>query len=452
MKYIFSFIFILIASLVSIAQINSDYKEIDALVKTNAMIDALDAASLLKKNHQKDTADSEYWLRYSQVNTVLYKYEDARFAINKAIRLEPKPNYYFEKGLLFNRINLLDTALAALETAVALKEEGEYYYWKGIVNQQMGNGQAALQDYRAALTHKFETAEMQNNLSILLIESKKFEEALSHINKAILLDNNYAQAYGTKAKIQLCLFQVDSACSANATAFALGFRKIMNIPDSVCKGSFIQQTQYVADVCAGNGYYERAIVGYSKLIDKQVLKSDYFLNRGYCYYQLKEYSKADADYLKALTLPQVSFDMVYNNLSLLYFDQMNYTKSAEYATKRIELNPLNYVAYLDRGLAYRKMGSFKEAEKDYEKSISLKPDFFRAYAYKAFLYLLQNKFEKALELSSTAIQLNPKYGYAYLVRAQVKQKLDISDFCLDYYAAKTYQEADATEAIRLYCK
>lgn len=451
MRNTFLIIFFLIKTILSTGQSVAKYKEVDALIKTNSMIDALDALNILKKSYLKDSADAAYWLRYSQSSYILYKYDDAKNSINKAIRMDPQAAYYFEKGFLYNRLNILDTALNALEAAVKLKEEGEYYYWKGVVNQQLGNKQAAEKDYRSALANKFETAEMENNFAILLIENKKFEEGLTHINRAIELNSNYAQAYGARAKINLFLFNIDAACTDNATAFSLGFKKIINIPDSICKGSFIQKTQFVADACAGSKYYEQAITGYSKLIDKQVLKSDYYLNRGYCYYQLKEYSKAEADYQKALTLPKVSLDMVYNNLSLLYFDQKNYTKSVEYASKQIELNPSNPMAYLDRGLAYRKMKTYKEAEKDYDRAISLKPDFFRAYAYKAFLCMEQGQFEKALELSTTAIQMNSKYGYAYLVRAQVKQRLKMQDFCMDYFAAKAYQEPDADEGIRLYC-
>ncbi len=452
MKHAFLVILFLLTTVLSIAQTSSDFKDIDALIKTNSMIDALDASNLLKKNHQKDTVNADYWLRFSQISYILYKYEDAKFAINKAIHMEPKPNYYFEKGLLFNRVNMLDTALKALEMAVKLKEEGEYYYWKGIVNQQLGNMPAAESDYRAALRHHFETLELHNNFAILLSENKKNEEALAHINRAIALNKDYAQAYGARARIHVFLLNVDSACIDNAMAYALGFKKILPIHDSICNGSFIQKTQFAAVMCAANKCYEQAIVAYTQLINKNIMKADYFLNRGYCYYQLMDYPKAETDYLKALTLPAVEFDMVYNNLSLLYYDQKNYTKSIEYATKQIELNPKNHVAYLDRELAYRKMKEYKNAEKDYDKALSIKPNFFRAYAYKAFLSLEQGQFEKALELSSTAIQLNPKYSYAYLVRAQVKQKMGIPDFCLDYYSAKTYGEPDATEAIRLYCK
>ena len=451
-RYILPFVFLLMIAFGSTAQTDPKYQKVDGLIKTNSMIDALDALNILKKNYQQDTADAAYWLRYSQVSYILYKYDDAKSSIDKAIRLDPQAVYYFEKGLLYNRLNNPDAALKALETAVKLKEEGEYFYWRGVVNQQLGNKQFAEMDFREALKHQFETAEMQNYFAIVLFENNKMEEGLRQINRAILLDNKFAEAYSSRAKIHLFLFDIDSACSDNTTAFSLGYKKIVHIPDSVCKGSFTQRTQFVADICAGSKFYEQAIIGYTKLIDKKIIKSDYFLNRGYCYFQLGKHAEAEKDYLKALTLPKVALDMVYNNLSLLYFDQKEYHKSIEYTTKRIELNPLNDQAYLDRGLCYRKMKIYKEAEKDYDKAISIKPDFSRAYAYKAFLYMEEGRFEKALELASTAIQISPKYGYAYLVRAQIKQRLDLPDFCVDYYAAKNYLEPDADEAIRRFCK
>lgn len=128
---------------------------------------------------------------------------------------------------------------------------------------------------------------------------------------------------------------------------------------------------------------------YSKLIENKVLRFDYFLNRGYSYYKLKDYINAEKDYLKATSfkISDADKNLLYNNLSILYFDQDNYEASLAYSSKQIELDPKNHVPYLDRGLCYRKLKKYKEAEKDLNSSLELKPDFYRAFGYRAFLYL-----------------------------------------------------------------
>lgn len=418
------------------------------------MISNMTALRQLKDRIGTDSLDFQFWLRYSKASYYFYRYEEAKSSIDKAIKLSPaKAELYFEKGLLYNRINELEPSLLALEKAVSLKPSGNYYYWKGIVNQQLRNLEAAESDYDKALEYKFETAELYNNFAILLAENTKYEKALGMINKAILLNNQYAQAYSARSKFNCYLLNMDAACADKEIAIKMGYYKVMEIPDSVCKGTSYQKLKFGADLCAYTKSYQQGILGYTKLIEINALISDNFLNRGYCYFQLKDYANAEKDYLKALTLPNPARDILYDNLSLLYSDQHNYLKSIEYSNKRIELNPANHVPYLDRGFCYRKIKNYKEAEKDFNKSLQLKPDFFRAFAYRSFLFYELEQYDKAYEDALRSVELNPTYGYGYIVLAQVKHQLGMPDFCADLFKARQYGEPEMAEnGIKEYCK
>jgi tetratricopeptide (TPR) repeat protein len=437
----------------TIGQTDNKFQDIDALIGTNSMIDAMTAIKKLKENYLQDTLNSEYWIRYSKASYTFYKYEEAKSSIDKAIKLSPNNSVcYFEKGLLLNRIGELETALSALEKAVSINQVGKYYYWKGIVNQQLKKNENAESDYQNALDNKFESQELYNNFAILLSEKEKYEKALVMINKAITLDNKYPQAYSTRSKINFFLLKTDSACIDRSIAIKMGYYKAFDIPDSVCNGTLTQKLQFSADIFAANKLFKQGIIAYSKLIDNNVLKSDYFLNRGYCYYQIKDFEKAEKNYLKALTFTNPALDLIYDNLSLLYYDINNFQKAIEYSAKRIELNPRNHVPYIDRGLCYRKLKKYKEAEKDFNKSLELKPDFFRAFGYRSFLFLELGQYQKSFEDASKSVEINPKYGYGYIVLAQAKQKLGLPDFCIDLYNAKKYGEPDADIGIKEYCK
>ena len=91
------------------------------------------------------------------------------------------------------------------------------------------------------------------------------------------------------------------------------------------------------------------------------------------------------------------------------------------------------------------MKKYKQAEKDFNTSLKIKPDFFRAFGYRAFLFLDLGQYQKSYDDASRAIKINPEYGYAYLVRAQAKQMLKIPGFCIDYYNAKKYGQAEEAE-------
>jgi tetratricopeptide (TPR) repeat protein len=447
------FIILIISSITLQGQTDIKYREIDSLIESNLMINSMNAIKKLKEDFAKDSINSNYWLRYSKASFFFFRYEDASSSIDKAIQLNPNDSeLYFEKGLLNNKIDKLEIALQAFEKAVNIKKVGKYFYWKGIVNQQLRKIESAENDYQTAIENKFESPELFNNLAILLAESGKNEKALVMINKAINLDNKYPEAYSARAKINFSLLNFDLACKDGKNAIKLGHKNPFQIPDSICNGTLNQKLQFASDIFAVNKLYKQGIIAYTMLINNKVTKSDNFLNRGYCYFQIKEYINAEKDYLKALSFSKPSLDQIYDNLSLLYFDMNNFEKSIEYSTKRIELNPKNHIPYIDRGLCYRKLKNYSNAEKDFNKSLELKPDFFRAFGYRSFLFLELGQYKKSFEDASKSIKINPRYGYGYIVLAQAKQQIGISDFCEDYYNAKKYGEPDAEKGIKIYCK
>jgi tetratricopeptide (TPR) repeat protein len=455
MRYLFSLLFLFVF-FSSPAQPADNYKDVDALIATNSMIDAMTAIKKLKEEHTADTLNGEYWLRFSKASYTFYKYDDAKKAIDRAILLNPSSaSYYFEKGLLLNRTGDTENALAPLEKAVSLDPKPEHYYWKGIVGQQLENNATAEADYMKALEGKFETAGLYNNLAIILIANGKAEKALEIISKAIAFDNSYAQAYSARSKINILLANIDSAYADMKRANLLGYNKTIPIPDSIYKGTEAQRLRFSAEVAVYNLCFQPAITAYDKLEATKATDANLFLNRGFCHYKLKEYEAAEKDYLQALTYKpdNSTTDLLYDNLSLLYFDMNNFSKSAEYSGKRITLNPSNHVPYIDRGLCYRKMKKYKEAEKDFNKSLEIKPDFFRAFGYRSFLFLELGQYQKAYDDASKSISINPQYAYGYLVRGQAKKELGMPDYCTDLYTAKKFgmkEEAEAT--IRQICK
>jgi tetratricopeptide (TPR) repeat protein len=451
LKNLITALFICI-SMFSIGQTTS-YHVVDSLLETHTSSNAALAIEKLKEKQQANESHPEFWTRYSKASLGINKPEDAKTAVRKALSLDPgNAELLFEKGMLYNMLGELDTARRAFEQAIGIRPEGKYYYWKGIVNQQLGNVENAEMDYRYALDKKYETAELYNNLSILLVAREKYEEALQVINKCLVINKDYSQAVSARARLYFFLFNVDSACLEGNRALAMGYRNAFSLPDSICEADSSKQLLFVSDVLLVNKLYKQALKGYSRMIANGDLTSTNFLNRGYCYYQQKDYANAEKDYLRALSLPNPMKDLLWDDLSLLYYDQANYEKAIEYSTRRIELNSKNHVPYIDRGLCYRKLKKYKEAEKDFNQSLAIKPDFHRAFGYRAFLYLELGQYQKAFEDASKAVQIDSRYGYGYLMLGQAKQALGRTDFCLDLYYAQKYGEPDAEKVIKQYCK
>lgn len=450
-KIFLTIYFLTFYNLVLLAQ--NKYQKIDDLIKKESMIDAKVALEELETNFKNQNNSSDYWLRVSQANYIIYKYDEAEAAINKAIKLNPKEaKLYYEKGRLLNDLDKNDEAKESFSQAILLKPESHYYFWRGIANQNLNELYYAENDYKTAIEKGENTPEIHFNYAIILFQNGKFSESLTHNNKAIELNSDYARAYSFRAMVHLILFDLDAACVDSDKAFSMGMNKVVNIPPEICHGTNQIKLEFIAGFCLTNKQYLKGIEAFSKLIDSNQITTDNFHNRGYCFFQIKEYQKAEKDYLKALELPNAEIDLLYDNLSLMYFEQENYSKSLEYASKRIELNPENYVAYIDRGLNYRKLKNYAEAENDFNKSLEISPNFFRAFGYRAFLNLERGNFLKAYEDASKSIEINPKYDYGYLVLGQAKAQLKMPDYCDDFYKAKRLGNTEADEAILKFCK
>jgi len=73
----------------------------------------------------------------------------------------------------------------------------------------------------------------------------------------------------------------------------------------------------------------------------------------------------------------------------------------------------NYVAYFNRGLAYRHLGKYKQALADYDKAIQFNPKYAEAYNNRGVVYSNLGNDQQALGDYDKAIELNPTYAEAY---------------------------------------
>jgi tetratricopeptide (TPR) repeat protein len=412
-----------------------------------------DSVEIFKKKLETDPRNISLLFGLANAYAATVQNDKALLCYDRIIAADPgNHRAYFEKGNLYNYLNMLTQALEEFNQAIKLKGLGEYYFERGVVLQVLKENEKAVDDFKSALRENFEAPQLYNNYAIILYAKGDFEKALEMVNNAVRLNDKYPQALSVRARIRFTLLQIDSACSDANTAYTMGHKTGFSLPGEICSGTEREKLRFASTILAQDKFYEAAIKGFNRLIELEPDSFGYYQDRGYCYYQLKEYDKAEENYLKAISLAKPPTDLLYNNISLLYFDMGKHEKSIEFSSKRIQLDPSNHVAYLDRGLAHRKLKKYKKAEEDFNKSLSLKPDFFRAFGYRGFLYLETGKYQLAYEDAKKAVSINPEYAYGYLVLGQAKQQLSMPDFCNDFHYAKKYGSAEVEENIKKYCK
>ena len=106
--------------------------------------------------------------------------------------------------------------------------------------------------------------------------------------------------------------------------------------------------------------------------------------------------------------------MAYVQLGAFYHTQNKLEKAEEMLKKAVELNPENDRAYVGLGLVYKEQNMLKKAEEMFEKAIERNPDDGRVYLELGRTYFDQGRFKEAEEMFKKTIEKNQDNEWAYL--------------------------------------
>jgi len=99
-------------------------------------------------------------------------------------------------------------------------------------------------------------------------------------------------------------------------------------------------------------------------------------------------------------------------------------KSIEYFKRIIEIDPNNYRAHYNLGIAYFELKRFEEALNSYKIAISIKPDFKHIYYNIGLLHEENENLGDAIEAYEKALEIDPDYIYAMHALKAVRLNLD----------------------------
>jgi len=92
-------------------------------------------------------------------------------------------------------------------------------------------------------------------------------------------------------------------------------------------------------------------------------------------------------------------------------------KAIEYLDEAVKLDPNQYVAYNNRGIAYSNLGQHRQAIEDYNETIRLKADYANAYCNRGCSYSLLGQHQRAIEDYNESVRLRPDDIHSYYNRA-----------------------------------
>ena len=121
----------------------------------------------------------------------------------------------------------------------------------------------------------------------------------------------------------------------------------------------------------------------------------------------------------------------YINRAFLYFLLDNIKAAIADYDKLISINPNNEEFYLNRGYLKHISHKREEALKDYDMALKIKPDYAFAYNNRGVALAELGRHSDSLAAYNTAIQINPNYADAYYNRGNLKTKTEKNEEALE---------------------
>lgn len=103
---------------------------------------------------------------------------------------------------------------------------------------------------------------------------------------------------------------------------------------------------------------------------------------------------------------------------------LKYEKAKEIFERIINIEPDNYRAHYNLGIAFFNLENLKNAETSFKKALEIKPDYQYCFYNLGLVFEENSQFEEALESYEKALEINPKFIYALTARSEVREKLD----------------------------
>jgi len=157
-----------------------------------------------------------------------------------------------------------------------------------------------------------------------------------------------------------------------------------------CKLAYDDASEYM-----NGGYYNSAISGFTSLLVYDKTNTDAYINRGYCYLNIKpaDYSLAEADFNKALELDKDN-TVAINNLRIVneqkkrledaknlwiegnkYLLRKDYVNAVDYYSKSISVNNADPYPYTAIGYCYFACEQYADAIGFFDKALAVQPGY-----------------------------------------------------------------------------
>ncbi|HLP92172.1 MAG TPA: tetratricopeptide repeat protein [Nostocaceae cyanobacterium] len=264
------------------------------------------------------------------------------------------------------------------------------------------------------------------NLGNILDDLKFYEQALINLDKALLIRNDYVQAWYQQGislsnleRYKEAITKFDQALAIDNNYYLAHFFKSLTLASldlykealEICEQGLIINNNYSrlwhlrGIILRSLECYEEAIKSYDQAI---LLEKNYVFawhSRGITLADLRLFEEALNSYDNALKI-KPDHPGVLNAKSLVLSFLNRYNEALETLDKVLKIEPQKSLYWANKGIILSRAGFYQEGLKNCEKAIQLNPDDESGYYATACCYVLQGVIDLALKNLQKAININ----------------------------------------------
>jgi len=103
---------------------------------------------------------------------------------------------------------------------------------------------------------------------------------------------------------------------------------------------------------------------------------------------------------------------------------LQYHEAKEMFKRIIQIDPNNYRAHYNLGIANFNLENIEQAKQCYEKAIKIKPDYKHCFYNMGLIYEEEGNLQEALKYYNKALEIDPQFIYAVNARNQILTNLE----------------------------
>lgn len=181
--------------------------------------------------------------------------------------------------------------------------------------------------------------------------------------------------------------------------------------------------------------YENAILYFSKALEENPNKAEYYIEQGHTYIALGRFAEARAALEAAIVEQDLALTRMNNKrarraIGISYYDEGAYTEAAAYFEKALEeklLPELNADIRMYLADTLECEGEYVSAIAVYDELLAERTDYAAGYRARAYMSYMQGEYEKSLADYDAAIALEPNNFDLYFGKYNVLERMGRSE-------------------------